>query len=153
MLYNWPKLGITWNIIVVVLGSLIAVTPKLVFGIPHLFDGYKTFNFEQMAQLVSHNYWGIEQHVQLYVVGILLGYLVRRHPNAYLGGVWGEIVIWLISWGLTFYAVFWHRNYHNYAEYRVTQIEIINWLAFSKICYGVGWCWAFYACTTGRAGK
>ena len=152
VLYYWPTLGIIWNVLAIILGSVIALAPKIFFGIPHLFDNNKNFNFETMTKTVSHHYWGIEAHVQLYVVGILIGYIIRRHPKAYLGGRWGELLIWLTTWSMTTYAIFWHKDYYKYSEYKVTQQEIINWIAFSKVCYAAGWCWAFYACTTGRAG-
>ena len=153
VLYYCPKVGIVWNILVVVLGSLLALAPKMLYGIPHLFDMIDIPTFTESAKTVSHNYFGIEQHFQLYMLGILVGYLIKRHPKAYLGGRIGELFIWLATWSLTTYAIFWHRNYYNYAEYRVTEIEVINWIAFSKVCYAAGWCWAFYACVTGRAGN
>ena len=134
------------------LGSVIALAPKLLLGIPHFFETLGTTNLDIMAKIVTHQYWGIEAHVQLYVVGILLGYLIKRHSNLFLGGIYGEVAIWLSTWALTFYAIFWHRNYLNLAEYTVSQTEIINWIAFSKVCYAAGWFWTFYACCTGRAG-
>ena len=152
VLYYWPKFGIVWNIFLIILGSFIGLAPKLLFGIPHLFESMKTLNFDIMAQTASHQYWGIESHFQIYSLGILLGFIIRRYPNVYLGGRMGELPIWLITWSMTTYAIFWHRDYYNFAEYTVTEWDVINWIAYSKVCYAAGWFWAFYALTTGRGG-
>ena len=152
ILYYWPKIGVIWNILLIILGSLIGLIPKIMFKIPHLFESYKTMNFDIMTKTLSHHYWGVEPHVQVYALGILIGYLVRRHPNVYLGGRISEVLIWSTSWSLTIYALFWHKNYFNYTKYTVTQKQMYNWIIFSKLCYAVGWSWALYAMCTQRAG-
>ncbi|CAG2102715.1 unnamed protein product [Medioppia subpectinata] len=139
ILYYAPTIGILWSLVVISFGSFLSISPKLIAGIPHFFESYKSLSIDTVVSSVGHHLWGIETHVQLYVLGLLFGYLTKRHPNMYLGGIFGELAIWLTTWAMTFYAIFWHRNYFNFEEYSVTESEITHWILWSKLCYGAGW--------------
>ncbi|XP_054166924.1 nose resistant to fluoxetine protein 6-like [Oppia nitens] len=153
VLYYYPIVGIIWTLFFgVTLGSLIALAPKYLLGIPHIFEGYRTLNFDTMVSSLSHHYWGIEPHFQVYTLGLLLGFMVKKYPKLNLGGYIGESVLWIVTWSMTGYALFWHRNYFRVTEYVVNNNEILLWVSLSKLCYSAGWMWAIYACCTARAG-
>ncbi len=149
--YNSPKIGLFWNIFLVILGIFTALAPKIIFGTPYLFEWSEfAYPFSFLDSLKS-NYWGIESHVVSYMLGMLLGYLIRQKPNLYFGGRFGELFIWIISWSLTSFAFYWNKDLYNpYND--LTQTQILLWIAFSKLCYLSGWFFLLYFCTTGRGG-
>jgi hypothetical protein len=85
------------------------------------------------------------------MLGMLLGYLIRHKPNLYFGGRIGELLLWTISWFLTFFAIYWNKDLYNPYN-NLSQTELLSWIAFSKLCYLCGWFFLLYFCATGRGG-
>jgi len=127
------------------------IVPKVLFGIQSIFETRYITKVHESRDIVVHNYWGIESHFGVYMLGILLGYLIRRKPDLYFGGRIGELFIWIVSWSMTVWGLLWHRNYYN-PDYEFGKYEVLLWQAFSKYFYCAGWFWTIYACTTGRGG-
>jgi hypothetical protein len=150
-LYHSSKKGLIWNIFLIFVGIFIALAPKLIFGIPHIFEFTKEESLIPYPKLMKNHFWGIESHIVSYILGLLLGYLIRRKPNLNFGGRSGEFILWIVSWSLTFYAIYWNKDFLNPYTY-LSQFDIISWMAFSKLCYLSGWFYLIYCCTTGRAG-
>ncbi|CAG2167838.1 unnamed protein product [Oppiella nova] len=121
LLINW-NLTDTFFLMGVMLGSFISIAPKLLVGIPHFFEAYKSLSFDTITSSISHHLWGFESHVQLYVLGILVGFLIKRHPNVYLGGIIGEI-------GTTRERIF----YSNYYVWTVVLFDYITTFILSII--------------------
>jgi hypothetical protein len=86
------------------------------------------------------------------MLGMLLGYLIRHKPNLYFGGQIGEFFIWIITWSLTFWAIYWNKDLFNTSTV-LSQTELFSWIAFSKLCYLSGWCWLLYCCCTEKTNR
>jgi len=79
------------------MGSFFALSPKILFGIPHFWEYDKFRLLSECMQTARHHFYGIEQHAGSYVLGMFLGYLVRYKPNLYFGGRIGESIIWIMT--------------------------------------------------------
>ncbi|CAG2114034.1 unnamed protein product, partial [Medioppia subpectinata] len=82
-----------------------------------------------------------------------MGYAIRRHPKAYLGGRIGEAIISLVTFSMTFGICWWNKDFMHFS-YRYTRLngyEQHLYLLIHKVFYLSGFCWLFYACATGRA--
>ncbi len=58
LLYRSPKIGIIFNILVIILGMFIALAPKILFGIAHIFEYSKHESRLSVSASVAHHYLG-----------------------------------------------------------------------------------------------
>jgi hypothetical protein len=134
------------------IGIFCSVAPKVIFDIPHYLEFEKFENVHDASRAFGHHYYEFHQHITSYVVGFLVGYSIRKKPNLYLGGRIGELFIWVVSWGLTFWSMWWHRDWLK-TDYIIGDTNLFLWMLFGKLCFVSGWAWTIYACSTGRGGK
>ena len=151
-LYKSPNLGLLLTAGIIGLGSFICIVPKVFFDIPHYYELAKWKSLETGYASVKHHFYGTQQHLHTYAFGILTGYLIRKHPNLYFGGRIGELFLWVFSWWLTFYSMWWTRDWTS-LSYVVDETELYIWQMFGKLMFIAGWSWLLYACGTGRGGE
>jgi hypothetical protein len=92
---------------------------------------------------------GVEQHTGSYILGILLGYLIKYKPNLYLGGRIGESFIWIITIVITFWGIIWNKDFMKF-DYNLTQTELLFWIGLDKYMWTAFWFWVIYMGATGR---
>ena len=150
VLYHYPRIGVLWNIIVILLGIFIGVAPRIFFGIKHFleFPAWDVFTTQQTVMLY---YWRPDSHLVSYAIGMLTGYVIRYKPNLYFGGRVGETILWITCTTSSFASIYWINHFYD-VYYPLTTTETLLMMAFSKPLYLLGWVWLFYACSTGRGG-
>jgi len=147
--YNKPKIGLILTPLLLLMGSFVALAPKIIFGIPHFFE-YKQFRIpSELMQSLRHHFLGVEQHTGSYILGILLGYLIKYKPNLYLGGRIGESFIWIITIVITFWGIIWNKDFMKF-DYNLTQTELLFWIGLDKYMWTAFWFWIIYMGATGR---
>ena len=151
ILYYCPKYDIIWTLIFIIIGIFINIAPKLFWNIPHYFDYMPINSIWNYVNSFNVYYWRTESHLISYFLGIFCGHLIRRKPDLYLGGRIGETILWIVCPVISFMTMYWIHKLYDY-EYPMTSLEMLMFLAFSKISFLVAWLWLFYACATGRGG-
>jgi len=153
-----PIFGYTFNTYMIIMGCLICISPKLLFG-----TSISPFEISTMNSLSEIKYSIIrftqftDQYISSFAMGILLGYLVRKKPNFNVGGKFFEIILWVIFPLLSFSSVIWaesfvHFNQLNNDFASQNQLNIMLCLSCGKILWSLGVFWTIYACCTGRGG-
>ena len=132
-------------------GIFIAIAPKIIWGIPHYYEFPEVESVFSMGNTIITYYWRSDPHWVSYAFGMFCGYLTRQKPDLYFGGRIGELFLWLTSFSLTLYSLYWVNDMW-YPYYVLKTNEIVLFLAFCKLMYLCGWFWMIYACTTGRGG-
>ena len=94
-MYYLPNLGLIFSVFLMFFGCIVAIAPKLLFDIPHIYD--RNQNSMQQMEVLRHHYFGTEQHISSYLMGMIVGFLIKRYPNLYLGGRIGELFLWYAS--------------------------------------------------------
>jgi hypothetical protein len=148
-LYSKPMLGIILSIFGIIFGIIASIIPKLL-GINFLFEWRSFETLDKLNDAVHWNFTGSNVHFAPYACGILLGYIIRKKPNIYLGGKIGESIIWIICGSMSVWAYFWHSNW--FVE-EPSQMNMFLHMAFGKLMWVAGLGWIIFACSTGRAGK
>ena len=149
--YYFPTIGIIWNFVLILVGVIISLAPKVIWGVPYIFEYPPNDSIWTTVRSVILYYWRIDSHIVSYVLGMFCGYLVRQKPDLYLGGRIGELFLWITCTALTIISMFWINNFWD-PYYPLTETEVLLFLALAKIMYLCGWFWMIYACATGRGG-
>ncbi|XP_054166937.1 uncharacterized protein LOC128964372 [Oppia nitens] len=153
-LYKMPKIGVIWNFVLLIIGISIPLFMRYgMADMPHIYESFTWDNVIGNINGWQWQYWSFFPYVQTYVMGMLLAYTIRRHPNAYLGGRIGEAFLWLITLSISFWIVFWNKDFLQF-DYKYDGFygyEMHAYLVLHKVCYLTGFSWLIYACATGRA--
>lgn len=154
VLYKIPKIGIIWNLILLLVGMSVIPITRYVFGVNYMFDALAADNIINTQLSWQRHYWAFQPYIQTYVIGILVAYAVRHKPRVYLGGRIGELCIWIITCGMTCGILWWQKDYADvsYKYERLFGYEKSVYLIFHKVIYLSGFSWLIYACATQRAG-
>ena len=155
VLYKSPKLGVVWNLVLLLMAVLFPLFNRMVMDLPHIYELLKVPNLQKLMIGWATHYWSPINYFQTYIIGILLAYMVRHKPKIYLGGTIGEVFIWIITSFTTMGILYWQRNFFNtsYTFEALNGLELHVYLVFHKLLYLSGFAWLIYACTTGRGGE
>ena len=151
VLHRFPKIGVFWNLLLVLIGIVICIIPRMILDIPFIYESMEFKSIWTTINLVRLYYWRADPHLVSYALGFFGGYLIRKKPNLYFGGRIGELFLWVVSSSLTLYSILWSNQFWK-PYYHLTKTEVILFLAFCKLMYLCGWFWMIYACATGRGG-
>jgi hypothetical protein len=91
------------------------------------------------------------QYVCTFSMGILTGYILRKHSNTYIGGPRVEFIITIISIVIIPLIYIWNNSFWILND-SAPQISVNLYIAFAKVFWGLSFCWIWFACCTGRAG-
>lgn len=102
--------------------------------------------------------WPFIHHVGPFTAGILVGYLIRRHPKVYLGGAFGETLLSIVFVGLSALGFYWTQDMLKSSSDIVSlpngnSIEVYLNVTVGKLMFCAGFLWIFYLCCTNRSGK
>ncbi|KPM07579.1 hypothetical protein QR98_0060760 [Sarcoptes scabiei] len=99
--------------------------------------------------------WPFYHHISTFALGMLVGFLIRRYPNLYLGGRFGESLLSIIFLTLTFYGFVWtgemlssKSNFFETINESRTNLEIFLNVSVGKLMFCSGFLWIFYFCCT-----
>ncbi|CAG2102300.1 unnamed protein product, partial [Medioppia subpectinata] len=151
VIYHCPRLGVVWNVLAIMLGMFLCIMPRVIRGIAYILEMPFGESLWAGTRAMQAFYWRPDTHVITYMIGILLGYLIRRKPDLYLGGRVGETFLWIACPTISFASMYWTNHLFD-SYYPLTYTELLLWLALSKPLFMMGWCWLCYACATGRGG-
>ena len=110
VLYYRPKFGVFWNLFLVLVAIFIALAPRIIWNIPHVFEYTKIDSFWTIGGLMQVYFFRTDSRAMGYVLGMFCGYLIRKKPNLYCGGSIGELFLWITCSALTFWSMDW-TNY------------------------------------------
>jgi hypothetical protein len=84
-------------------------------------------------------------------MGILTGYMLRKHPNIYIGGPLVEGILTIIAIAIIPLMYIWNNSFWILND-SAPEISVILYIAFAKVFWGLSFSWIWFACCTGRAG-
>jgi hypothetical protein len=148
-LYAKPILGIILSILGIIIGVIASIMPKLL-GIYNYYEWREFDTIYDLSIGVRWHFYGTHMHLSPFMLGMLLGYILRKWPNVYLGGKIGESIIWIVTGIMSSWAFYWHSNWLIEPP---SSINIILWNGFGKLLWVSGVAWIIFACSTGRAGN
>ena len=151
-MFHFPRLAIAWNLLWLLIGAFISMSPRLIWNIPYIFEFYDRHSLWTVFKICVLYHMRTDQHIVSYVFGIFCAYLIKTRPKAYLGGRVGELVIWLLTWGTTLLSQYWFAHFW-ITDYHISYVESLTFLALGRILYLNGYFWLIYACATGRGGQ
>jgi len=84
-------------------------------------------------------------------MGILTGYILRKHPNIYIGGPLVEGILTIIAIAIIPLIYIWNNSFWILND-SAPEISVTLYIAFAKVFWGLSFSWIWFACCTGRAG-
>jgi len=84
-------------------------------------------------------------------MGILTGYMLRKHPNIYIGGPLVEGILTIIAIAIIPLIYIWNNSFWILND-SAPEISVTLYIAFAKVFWGLSFSWIWFACCTGRAG-
>ena len=104
-------------------------------------------------------------HVNAFVFGMLIGYLIKNNPKNDSFGVFKKATIWVICIGSTIRAHHWLKdltkidiNFEKPLNDSIffqfnepSDLESLLYMSLHKIFYIMGFCCVIFMCCTGRA--
>ena len=148
-LYAKPKLGIILSVLGILIGVIASMMPRIL-GFTHYYEWRDFDTFGDMAAALRWQFYGTHMHLAPFMLGMLLGYVLRKWPKVYLGGIIGETFIWIVTGSMSIWAYFWHSNWFIEPP---GFINLILWNSIGKLLWVSGIAWMIFACSTGRAGN
>jgi hypothetical protein len=167
-LFLWKKWGLILNVIVILFGIIAPIIQREIFGIKYINEALKIGENEYINSFDNYQFFTYN-HIHTFAFGILIGYLIKRHPNIYLGGKFGETLLGIICLGLTLWSQIWHHNWrfgieidkkmtippNNFDDIKLQEnagfYNDMLWTMFDKFFWVIGFAWMFFMSATGRA--
>jgi hypothetical protein len=147
-LYKKPSLGIKLTIFAIILSSITAFLPRF-FGVATLFEWRNLTSLDDFRDTVRWYFYMPTFRSNCFFFGMLIGYVLKRNPNVYLGGKLVETIIWIISWSMSLWAFLWTEDWYVNPP---SALHMILFNSVGKLVWISGWAWTVFACSTGRAG-
>lgn len=151
LIYKYGNIGVTINILIVMVGCVVCTIPRFVFDIPLHFEWKKWTNFDVMMSSFRHSLFAFYQHIVTFVMGILTGFLIRKYKNTPINK-WIQVFLWVFCTGLFVAQAVWQKDFFAFSS-NPSELNIFLFALFSKIMYSLGVCWLCFAISTGRGGK
>lgn len=146
----------------ILLGSGLSIGHIWWMGIPFMNQiALMSSIFEESFYSIFYT-WPFIHHIAPYALGILVGYLIRRHPKIYLGGWFGETALTVVFVGLSALGFYWTQDMlksntdltalatGNGAK---STLEVYLNVSLGKLMFCAGFLWIFYLCCTNRSGQ
>ena len=165
MLYKLPKHSIKILISVILLSSLYVLIPFYYFHVSP-YTKIKEIRRKDEQDKESFFYHSTPfNHVNAFVFGMLIGYLIKNNPKNDSFGVFKKATIWMICIGSTIWAHLWLKDLikidFNF-EKPLTELVFVHinepsdfesllHISLHKIFYIMGFCCVIFMCCTGRA--
>jgi hypothetical protein len=151
-LYKWPKFGISLNVALIVIGTIVTLYPKFLYD----YINYNDFKkFESIQQAIIHitaYYLTPFQYVASFSIGSFFGYLMLKYPNIYLGGKKVEILLWFIAISVIPLTYIWNNTFWSLTEVP-SEVSILLWYSLGRTIWTFAFGWFYFACSTGRGGN
>ena len=140
-------------VVLVFLGSFIAVVPKIFFDLPVTPQEISsTTSTAQAKQSFIHYHFATDQLIIPFTFGTVIGYLLKAKPKINLGTRFAQYIIWIGMLLMPFLATEWNEQFKP-LEGHFSQFNFISWFILSKIMWSGGFAWVIFACATGRGCK
>jgi hypothetical protein len=104
-----PRRGIFIGFFCLILGLIGSFAPRW-FGAYSWYEWREFNTIYDAERAVRWMFYLPNNHASAFMMGMLIGFVTKRHPNVYLGGKWGERVIWLVTISLSVYSLVWHNK-------------------------------------------
>ncbi len=164
-----------WLVGVTILGGGAASAGHIwLKGVPYMNQvGRMTAILEEAFYSIFYT-WPAHHHLGPFAAGILVGYLIRKHPKIYLGGSIGETILSVVFVGLSCLGFYWTQDMLKSPESPSggseggsgagglaaaalspgsSDLEVYLNVSFGKLMFVAGFLWIFYLCCTNRSGK
>jgi hypothetical protein len=147
-LYRFPKYGLIINILAIIFGLFLNVSPKLLFNIDPIHQITHTFQ-----KSMSYYYLHTEQYLTSYAIGVLFAYLCLKHRNIYLGGKLIETISWIIFPMISVSVIYWNEYlYELVLNNQDNQLSALLYTSVGKVLFVSGFVWIIFATYSNRVG-
>ncbi len=150
-LYKWPKFGITLNIIILLFSIFLNISPKFIINYLHFYEPTRVTSIRASLTVNSNYQLNTFHYVCTFSIGTLTGYMLRKHPNIYIGGPIVERILTFIAFAIIPLMYIWNNSFWILND-SAPEISVAFYIAFAKFFWGLSFAWIWFACCTGRAG-
>jgi len=84
-------------------------------------------------------------------MGILTGYMIRKHPKIYIGGPIIEGILNITAIAIIPLIYMWNNSFWILND-SAPEISVLLYLALAKVFWGLSFAWIWFASCTDRAG-
>lgn len=149
-LYRWPRFGIGLLSFVILISPLSTISPTLFLGHPTYLELTKLNSVSEMLRSFLNYHTNPVQYITPLSIGILTGYLIKRHPNLkILGGRPVEILCWIASFSTFVIFYCWNNSFWDINKVN-SSLNALSWFMTSKLFTSAALGYICYMCCTGR---
>lgn len=148
-----PKLGLSLNIMAIIIGLYSSIAPKHLYAIETYFEMRQSENFESIMNSYKYFHISTNQYLTNFFCGTLFGYLLYAKPNLNFGGKSVERFLWVMLVAIIALTVSWNNSMFTISEMGSSQWSIYLYFSVGKLIWGLACGWGFYASCTDRSGK
>ena len=152
-LFYKPKFGISLIILGIVISSFLTIVPRVYYGI---FTLYESKNFQAFISDLFYSvrtyYYSTHSHLNTFLFGLIIGYLIKKKPDQNFGGSIYEIFIWIVFSIFSTISLLLEKKFYQ-SSVKINYLEMLLSLAFGRLLFVSGFGWLFYMCSCGRAGN
>ena len=152
---------------VMLLGSFYVLIPFFYFHIPPYIMIKEVKKIEQLGQEFFLYHSTPFNHINAFVFGMLIGYLIKNNPKNDSFGVFKKAIIWVICIGSTIWSYYWLKDLTNIDinfekslsesifvhVNELSDLESLAYTSLFRIFFILGFCCVIFMCCTGRASK
>lgn len=145
-------------ILIILAGSLTSVGHIWYKNIPYMLHLNRMESiFEELFYSIMYT-WPFIHHIAPFTLGILVAFLIRRFPDLYFGGIFGELVLTIVFIGLSLLGFQWTANITKSSGDLftiLTRDTISTWeiylnISIGKLMFCSGFMWIFYISASNR---
>lgn len=152
-MFFYPSCGVTFTLIVLLVSPIFTLLPRLLTGFVTYAEATKFTSLSDGWATIMHYHMNPSLYVTSLTIGMLTGYLIKRHPNIkFPGGRFSERALWLISFLGTVGIFLWFDSFFGDYRAHTTATEAMSWWVISKFVFPGFLAVTCYLCCTGRGG-
>ena len=149
---------------VMLLGSFYVLIPFFYFHVPPY---VQIKQVKRIGEVAFHYHTNPFIHINAFVFGMLIGYLIKNNPKNDSFGVFKKAIIWVICIGSTIWSYYWLKdltnidiNFEKPLSQSITininepsDLESLLFTSLQRLFCIMGFCCVIFMCCTGRASK
>ncbi len=139
--------------ILIIIGCFLSIVPKLFYGFNIAPYEASTMNSVlEIRHSLLHYLGSTQQNISTFIIGLIVGYLIRKKPNLNTGGKLGNLILWITLPLLPPIASYWSESFKA-SEGEFSQLSFIMWFLSGRVMWSLGYGWIVFACCTKRGGN
>jgi hypothetical protein len=106
----------------------------------------------EIRHSLLHYLGSTQQNISTFIIGLIVGYLIRKKPNLNTGGKLGNVILWITLPLLPPIASYWSEGFKA-SKGEFSQLSFIMWFLSGRVMWSLGYGWIVFACCTKRGGN